>query len=48
MKWTQEQLDLLREYYPDNGTDEYLIKKLGRSRKAISLRAHFLGIKYLG
>jgi hypothetical protein len=48
MKWTQEQLDLLREYYPDNGTDEYLIKKLGRKRKAISLKAYFLGIKYLG
>ena len=48
MKWEQDHIDLLREYYPDNGIDDYLLKKLNRSRKAIALKAYVLGIKYIG
>lgn len=43
-KWTNEDLDILREKYPTMNTDE-LAKLLGRSRQAVVLKANRIGVK---
>jgi len=47
-KWTNGELKLLREKYPENGTDIERLIDRGRSKDAIAQKAHKMGVKYDG
>jgi len=42
-KWTEDEISILREEYPKRGSN---IDELDRSKRAIQIKAHKLGIKY--
>ena len=44
-KWTEEENNILREYYPVKGYKEVIDRLEGRTRRAINLQAKKLGIK---
>lgn len=44
-KYTKEEIELIRIYYPDSGTEK-LVDLLGRTRTAITKKARKLGLKY--